>query len=375
MSEQNPRRTPFYQCHQSANAKIVEFAGWMMPMQYIGIKAEHLAVRRSIGVFDVSHMGRIEVSGQGALDSIQYWLTNDVSKLAINQAIYSPICKPDGGIVDDCLVYCVGSEQYILVINASNREKDYRWFMDHIPAHCKDKVQITHPDQGDRWGLLAIQGPLTRNLLSRLGSISLENVAKNDIVKATLCGIEDCILACTGYTGEDGFEVFVAAEKAVDLWHELMREGERDGITPCGLGARDTLRMEMKYPLYGNDIDDTTNPIEAGLGWTVKIDKGDFIGREVLQNKPTRRLIGFEMDGRVIARHGCAILDQQAQVIGQVTSGGFAPSLERPIGIGYVPAQPQFAKPGSSLLIDIRGKHSAATVVSTPFYRPGQFRP
>ncbi len=373
MSELKGRKTPLFECHLEHKAKMVDFAGWQMPIQYEGIMAEHRAVRASVGVFDVSHMGRVDITGKDALKTIQYWITNDASKLDVLQAQYTPFCYEDGGIVDDCIVYRLGEEHYMIVLNASNREKDYNWFMDHIPAGAD--VKVTHPDEGDRWALMAVQGPNARALLSSLTEKSLMDVPRNGIVMTTAAGIEGCMFACTGYTGEDGFEAFVPAEKAVDFWHALFEAGKKYDIVPVGLGARDTLRMEMKYPLYGNDIDKTTTPIEAGLSWTVKPDKGDFIGKEVLvkqmQEKPSRRLIGFELEERGIPRHGSVIYSADGtEEIGIVTSGGFAPSLNKAIGIGYVPAKPHFAKIGSPLQIGIRNRRLAARVVKTPFYRP-----
>ncbi len=373
MAEQTTRRTPLFSCHQEAGGKIVDFAGWEMPIQYEGIVAEHNTVREHVGLFDVSHMGRVEVTGAGALAAIQSWISNDAAALEDNQSLYSPICNSYGGIVDDCLVYRLASEHYLIVLNASNRDKDYQWFLDHIPDAAQGQVKITHPDAGDRWGLIAVQGPKARALLSRLASVELQDVPKNHLVFASLAGIDDCMLACTGYTGEDGFEVFVPAEYAPRLWNALLKEGEGDNVAPIGLGARDTLRMEMKYPLYGNDIDDSTSPIEAGLGWTVKLGKGAFTGSDVIaqhkENKPPRRWIGFKMTARGIPRHGYAIFSPDGEKIGHVTSGGFSPSLKEPIGVGYVPAKPHFAKPGSVLHIEIRGKMIPAEVVRTPFYR------
>lgn len=371
MAELTGRRTPLFACHQEAGGKLVDFAGWAMPIQYQGIVAEHKIVREHVGLFDVSHMGRVEVKGADALDTIQSWIPNDAGALEDNQSLYSPICNLEGGIVDDCLVYRLAEEHFLLVINASNRDKDYNWFLQNVPDSAE--VEITHPDAGDRWGLIAIQGPKARGLLDRLTDISLKDVGKNQLVHGALAGISDCMLACTGYTGEDGFEVFVPAEQAARLWKALLEEGASDNVAPIGLGARDTLRMEMKYPLYGNDITDTTSPIEAGLGWTVKLSKDSFLGRERVaqhkEGKPPRRLVGFLMKARGIPRHGYSIFDAAGEKIGEVTSGGFSPSLQQPIGIGYVPAKPHFAKPGSELFIEIRGKMIPAEVVRTPFYQ------
>lgn len=369
------QRTPLYACHQEAGARIVDFAGWEMPIQYKGIVAEHETVRQRVGVFDVSHMGRIEVTGPKALDTVQYWMTNDVSSLKDSRSLYSPICQPDGGIVDDCLVYRLAEEHFIVVVNASNRQKDYDWFCSHLPEGAECHVEITHPDAGDKWALLAVQGPQSRAVLSKMNSeLPFADVKKNQVLFGSLGDTPDCILACTGYTGEDGFEIFVPTEHAVAFWNALLEAGQEEGIEPIGLGARDTLRMEMRYPLYGNDIDETTTPIEAGLSWAVKLEQGDFIGKEVLAeqkaNKPPRRLVSFVMKERGIPRHGYTLWSAEGEELGKVTSGGFAPSLKAPIGIGYVPAKPQFAKIGSALFVEIRGKKVPVEVVRAPFYRP-----
>ena len=375
MSDTNSKRTPLYSCHVEHKARIVDFAGWEMPIQYQGIVAEHKAVREHVGVFDVSHMGRVEVKGSKALATIQPWITNDAAALQDGQSLYTPICYPNGGIVDDCLVYRLKEDHFIIVINASNRQKDYEWFCEHIPAENKADVELTTPEAGDKWGLLAVQGPKTRTLLGELTDTDVQSIPRNTVLNATVAGIDNCMLACTGYTGEDGFEIFVPTEKAAELWGALMDKGEAHSISPVGLGARDTLRMEMRYPLYGSDIDKDTTPIEAGLAWTVKLDKGDFIGREVIEaqvkSKPPRRLVGFKMLERGIPRHGYKILSQDGeQELGVVTSGGFSPSLQEAIGIGYVPAKPHFAKVGSKLLIEVRKKHIPVQVVRTPFYQP-----
>ncbi|MCB9637330.1 MAG: glycine cleavage system aminomethyltransferase GcvT [Myxococcales bacterium] len=369
MTEQKPRRTPLYEKHVAHKARIVDFAGWEMPIQYEGIVAEHNAVREKAGLFDVSHMGRVELFGKGALPAIQHWITNDASRLQDNQALYTPICYPEGGVVDDCLVYRLKEEHFIIVINASNRDKDFAWFQANIPAEAKADLEMKTPEDGDKWALLAIQGPQARTMLNELADADLMPLKHNQLSHTTIAGIADCMAACTGYTGEDGFEIFVPTAQATALWDALINQG----AVPIGLGARDTLRMEMRYPLYGNDIDQTTTPIEAGLNWTVKPDKGDFIGRDVLveqiQNKPPRRLVGLLLKERGVPRHGYKIFDAAGeQEIGILTSGGFAPSLQQSIGIGYVPANPAYAKIGSALTIEIRNKKIAAEVVKTPFF-------
>lgn len=369
MSEQQARRTPLYEKHKAHHARIVDFAGWEMPIQYEGIVAEHNKVRQYAGLFDVSHMGRVEILGKGALTAIQHWITNDAARLSDGQSLYTPICYPSGGIVDDCLVYRLQEAHYIIVINASNRDKDFAWFQENIPAEAKADFVMKTPEDGDKWALIAIQGPQARSMLNALSTVDLTPLKHNQLTTTTLAGIAECMAACTGYTGEDGFEIFVPTQKATALWDALIDKG----AAPIGLGARDTLRMEMRYPLYGNDIDQTTNPIEAGLSWTVKPEKGPFLGRdailEQIQNKPSRRLVGIQLTDRGVPRHGYKIFDADGQnEIGILTSGGFSPSLQQSIGIGYVPALPQYTKPGSSLTIDIRNKKLAAQVVKTPFY-------
>lgn len=361
------RRTPLFEKHKASGGRMVDFAGWEMPIQYPeGIVAEHHAVRQGVGVFDVSHMGRVEIRGRDALAAIQPWICNDAAALADGQALYSPICYPEGGIVDDCLVYRLADTHYLIVINASNRQKDYDWFASHLPKGLD--AHLTEPEEGDRWAMIAIQGPKTREILGPLASVDLGAMKHNQIVAGSLAGVEGSLIACTGYTGEDGFEVMIPSQDAGRFWDILLEKG----VKPCGLGSRDTLRMEMRYPLYGHDIDQTTTPIEAGLAWTVKPNKGEFLGRSVLveqiAKKPSRRLVGFVLKEKALPRHGYTLWHPDSQEsIGPVTSGGFAPSLQQPIGIGYVPSA--LASVGTSILVDIRGKRLPAEIVKTPFYK------
>ncbi len=365
------KKTPLYGAHSQLGAKLVDFAGWMMPLQYQGIKAEHLAVRNSAGLFDVSHMGRIIVEGEGALQAVQYWITNDASKLKEGQSLYTPICNPSGGIIDDCIVYKFKPDRFIIVVNAANRKKDYDWFIQNLPSELEEKVKIHSPEEGDQWALLALQGPKSRELLGKIASEEVESLQKNHFREISLGKVEGCIVASTGYTGEDGFEIFVPSESAEELWWTLLREGESFDLKPCGLGARDTLRLEMRYPLYGQDIDETTTPLEAGLGWTVKLQKGPFIGREALaeqkEKKPNKKIAGFTLLDKAIPRPGYQILDAEGRELGKVTSGGFSYCLNQPIGIGYVP--PQYAKPDTQLFIRVRNRTVEAKVVKTPFYK------
>ncbi len=339
------------------------FAGWLMPVQYEGIKAEHEAVRTRAGLFDVSHMGEILIEGPRAVAEVDRLVTNDVSRLAVGQALYTVCCDEAGRILDDLIVYRLEDEKMLVVCNASNREK--------IVAHFAANLALGTPwnDVSDGWALLALQGPRAADILRDLGApAEVSALPSFHVARASLAGV-DLWAARTGYTGEDGFELFCAAEDAVPLWRALLEAGKPHGLAPVGLGARDTLRLEARLMLYGNDIDEQTNPFEAGLGWVVKLDRGDFIGRDALKAIKAggieRKLIGFEMVGRGIARHGYPIV-VDGERVGEVTSGSPGPTVGRHIGLGYVPKS--LAKPGTKLGIEIRGKVVDAVVVTTPFY-------
>src|SRR5215472_7598877 len=355
------KRTPLHAVHVSAGAKMVPFGGWDMPVQYTGIIEEHRCVRSAVGLFDISHMGEFEVRGAGALAAVQGLTTNDASALAVDQVQYSVLCYPSGGIEDDLTLYRLADDHYMLVVNASNIDKDWAW--------------VTDGGRGGTWtnaseatALLAVQGPRAEGLLQRLADRDVITVPYYHFVRGKVAGIP-CLISRTGYTGEDGFELYVPAERSVALWNALMDDGRRDGIQPIGLGARDTLRLEMKFALYGNDIDETTNPLDAGLGWVVKPAKGDFVGRAAIEavraRGVTRKLVGFEMVEPSVARHGYRILANGAPV-GIVTSGSFGPAVERYIGMGYVPTA--LSSIGSEADVEIRGKANRARVVRTPFY-------
>lgn len=359
----NAKKTTLYDVHVAAGAKMVDFAGYLMPVQYRGIVDEHNKVRESAGLFDVSHMGEFTFHGPGALAFLQKMTVNDVSKLAVGQAQYSAMCYPDGGIVDDLIVYR-HEDHYMMVVNASNLEKDLAWLREHATSD----VEIR--DESEATGLIAVQGRNAEKILQKITDIDLSSMRFYWFGTGTIAGVP-VMISRTGYTGEDGFEVAMPAQDAPKLWNLMIESGAEYGIEPIGLGARDTLRLEMKYCLYGNDIDKTTNPIEAGLGWITKLDKGDFIGREAIarvkENGPGRKLIGLELEGRNIARHGFAVL-HAGEPVGVVTSGSLSISLGKPIAMAYV--RSDLAAVGTELTVQVRKKEAAARVVKTPFYNP-----
>jgi aminomethyltransferase len=354
------KRTPLYEAHRALGARMVPFGGWEMPVQYTGILEEHKAVRESAGIFDVCHMGEIVFRGPRAQEAVQRLVTNDLGKLTDGKALYTVMCYPDGGIVDDCIVYRRGAEDLLVVVNASNIDKDFAWMREQAGG-------ISMPvDESAAWGLIAVQGPNAPMIVARAAGQPLDETIKPfHFAKATIANVP-VTCARTGYTGEDGFEIFVAADQARTVWDALLRLNAK----PAGLGARDTLRLEARLSLYGNDIDRTTNPIEAGLGWVVK-GRG-YVGEDAVEKMrqagPSRKLVGFVVKGRGIARHDYPILDREGgEVIGKVTSGTTAPTLGVAVGMGYVPAR--FAEPGTMLAVDCRGKIAPVEVVSGPFYK------
>ncbi len=357
------KKTTLYDAHVAAGAKMVDFAGYLMPVQYRGIVDEHHKVRQSVGLFDVSHMGEFTFHGPGALSFLQKMTINDVGKLAVGQAQYSAMCYPDGGIVDDLIVYR-HDDHYMMVVNASNLEKDLAW----LQEHAGDEVTIR--DESEQTGLIAVQGRNAEKLLQKLTDIDLSAIRFYWFANGHIDDVP-VMISRTGYTGEDGFEVAMPAEKAGKVWAMMLEAGAEFEVEPIGLGARDTLRLEMKYCLYGNDIDKTTNPIEAGLGWITKLDKGDFIGREAIarvrEQGPERKLIGLELEGRNIARHGFVVL-HDGEEVGVVTSGSLSISLGKPIAMAYV--RSDLAAVGTELSVQVRKKEAAARVVKTPFYNP-----
>ncbi len=360
------RRTPLYSEHARLGARLVPFAGWEMPIQYAGITEEHQAVRTRAGLFDVSHMGEILVSGSAALATVNRIITGDLERIVDGQALYTCACNEGGTILDDLIVYRRSRDELLVVCNASNRDK--------IAAHFStfDSPDARIRDVSDDYALLALQGPKAFDIFEGAGgSAEIRSGLKSFHFTAASVGGVPCTAARTGYTGEDGVELFIAPERAAEVFRALLAAGQAHGIAPVGLGARDTLRLEARLSLYGNDIDETTNPLEAGLGWIVKLDKADFVGKQALvrvrDHGLSRRLVGFEMAGRGIARHGYPLCDASGAVVGVCTSGGPSPTLGTSIGLGYVPLA--LSEIGSELKVDCRGKHVPARVVRTPFYR------
>jgi aminomethyltransferase len=363
------RRTPLYEAHVRLGAKIVDFGGWSMPVSYpSGILEEHRATRAAVGVFDVCHMGEVHFRGAGAAATVQRLVTNDVGRLENGRAFYTVACLPSGGIIDDLIVYRLDPQHFVAVVNASNADKDVDWFQEHRGADC------AIDDASARTGLIAFQGPAAERTLQPLTNVPLDRLRPFSVATDSTIDGRPVWIARTGYTGEDGFEIFCDANDAAALWDRLLAAANAAGGKPVGLGARDTLRLEARLPLYGNDLDEETTPLEAGLGWVVKLDGDDFIGRDALRAQQAagiaRKLAGFVMSGRGIARHGYAIYDAAGAPAGTVTSGSPAPTLEKNVGMGYVPTRLEV--PGTRLSIDCRGKRVDAEVVRGPFYKRGK---
>lgn len=366
------KTTAFTEKHIALGAKMVPFAGYNMPVEYIGINEEHNHVRNSVGVFDVSHMGEIWVKGPNALAFVQYVTSNDAAVLAPGKVQYSCFPNGKGGIVDDLLVYCIDSVTYLLVVNASNIDKDYAHLCTIAP-----KFNITPGKElynaSDEICQLAVQGPLALKAMQKICAQNVTDMEYYTFKKLTIAGIKDAIFSTTGYTGSGGCEIYVANEDADKLWNAVFEAGKEFGIAPIGLGARDTLRLEMGFCLYGNDIDDTTSPIEAGLGWITKFSeaKGDFIDKEYMLKLKTegvsRKLVGFELVDRGIPRHGYEVCDANGTEIGVVTSGTMGPAIKKAVGMAYV--APAFSKTDSEIFIKVRDKLLKAKVVKTPFYK------
>lgn len=368
-----PRKTPLYEAHRRAGAKIIDFGGWLMPVSYpSGIIDEHRATRSAVGVFDVSHMGEVHFRGPRAAEAVQRLVTNEIAKLADGHALYTAACRPTGGIVDDLIVYRVAADHLLIVVNAGNHEKDVAWFRENVGTWC----EIV--DASDETALIAFQGPRAEAALQPLTDVPLASVRSFDLIwERAVAGVR-ASLARTGYTAEDGFEIFCAATDADALWQRLLEAAASVGGKPVGLGARDTLRLEGRLSLYGNDLTEETTPLEAGLGWVVKLDgAADFIGKAALREQRARgvdrKLVGFVMRGRGVARHGYAIHHAASggDPVGTVTSGTYGPTVDKNIGMGYVSAA--LAAPGTTLIVDCRGKMIEAEIVSGPFYkRPRQ---
>ncbi|OWW23862.1 glycine cleavage system protein T [Zobellia sp. OII3] len=359
------KNTALTQTHEALGAKMVPFAGYNMPVSYEGINVEHETVRKGVGVFDVSHMGEFLIEGPKALDLIQKVSSNDASKLTLGKAQYSCLPNETGGIVDDLIVYRIKEETYLLVVNASNIEKDWA----HISKY-NEEIGATMRNISDEFSLLAIQGPKAVEAMQSLTSVDLASIKFYNFVVGDFAGIDNVIISATGYTGSGGFEIYCKNSEVQQVWDKVFEAGAAYDIKPIGLAARDTLRLEMGYCLYGNDIDDSTSPFEAGLGWITKFTK-DFVNSEALAkikaHAPERKLIGFELDERGIPRQGYDIVDGQGKTIGIVTSGTMSPSLGKGIGLGYVPSV--FAEAGSKIHIQIRKNAVPATIVKPPFYR------
>lgn len=355
-------KTPLCSVHEKLGARMVDFAGWYMPVQYTSIMEEHAAVRENSGLFDLFHMGEFWLTGPDALKNIQKIVTQDAEALSDRQIAYTPMCRPDGTIVDDLLVYRWNAEKFLLVVNASNMEKDFTWIKSQLEGN------VTFTDESAKTGLIAIQGPNSEAILQRLTRQRLKPIKFYWFTSGKVADV-DCIISRTGYTGEDGFELYYPAEHSEKLWEALMEAGKAEGIRPIGLGARDTLRLEARLMLYGNDINDNTTPIEANLQWTVKFGKGSFTASDVLkkqkENGTEKTLVGFEMGKGPAPRHGYAIV-KDGKSVGEVTSGTMAPTLKKNIGLGYVP--PALSAIGSQFDVEIRGKNYPATVIETPFY-------
>ena len=358
------KRTPLFEAHKAHGGRLVSFGGWEMPVEYEGLSAEHRAVRERAGVFDVSHMGEIRVKGPGALAAVQSLTCNDAAALVDGQIQYSAFLTERGTFVDDLLTYRIAADDFLLVVNAANTPKDVAW------ALRAARADAVVEDESPKWAQIAVQGPLALSLVQPLTEIPLGPMRYYWFARGTVCGAP-AIVSRTGYTGEDGFEIYCAPDAARRIWDAVLAAGRPQGVMPAGLGARDTLRLEAKMALYGNDIDDTTTPWEADLAWIVKMKKGDFCGRSALEAQKAagvkRKLVGFEVTGRGIARHGHPLTVDATGQAGIVTSGTQTPTIGRAIGLAYVPVES--AAVGTPLTVDVRGRGVPAVVAPTPFYK------
>jgi len=357
-------KTPFNGFHRESNAKLIDFGGWEMPLQYSRIVPEHHQVRNHAGLFDVSHMGELRIRGDRALEVVRHLVTNDVN-IEDGQAQYTCMCNERGGVVDDLIVYRVAKDDFLLCVNAANREKDFQWAVSHNPL----PGDVTVENHSDDWAQVAIQGRTAQETLQKLTGLSLSDIGYFWFAQGAVAGVSDCIIARTGYTGEDGFEVFIPAADAASVWPAILDAGKDLGVQPIGLGARDTLRLEARLHLYGNDMNDDTTALEAALGWCTKLKtKDDFVGKAALVAQReaglTKRLVGLVVDKRIPRPH-CPIL-ADGEVVGEVTSGTRSPSLEVGIALGYV--KRPFTRPGTQLQVDVRGRAADAKVVKGPFY-------
>lgn len=368
------KKTALYDSHLALSGRMVDFGGWQMPVQYTGVMDEHNACRKAVGLFDVSHMGEVFVIGKDAEAFLNELVSNDVSKLQVKQAQYTVMCHSTGGIVDDLVIYRRSPENFLLVVNAANTDKDFahiqkvesQWKASH--SGC----DLTIQNKSDQFSQIAIQGRLAEKILQKFSSVNLTPIKTYWFDEGMFSGKIPTIFARTGYTGEDGFELYVPWSSGPEVWSALLEHGKEFGLKPCGLGARDTLRLEMKYPLYGHELGDETNPLEAGVGWVVKLGKSGFVGKTPIENTKAaglkKKLVGFEIKGRGIPRQGYSIFDPtQSKKIGEVTSGTQSPSLSKPIGIAYVDTE--FSENGRELFIEIRDQKIPLVIVPTPFYK------
>ncbi|MDM5222891.1 glycine cleavage system aminomethyltransferase GcvT [Peribacillus sp. NJ11] len=361
------KQTPLFEVYKKYGAKVINFGGWALPVQFTSILEEHEAVRTEAGLFDVSHMGEVLVEGKDAESYINYLVTNDVTKLSINQAQYTAMCYPDGGTVDDLLVYKLGNEKYLLVINAANIEKDYEWMKQHV------KGEMALQNISEDIAQLAIQGPKAESILQKLTEIDLSEIGSFKFAQhVNISGITDVLVSRTGYTGENGYELYLSADKAVVLWEKILEAGATSGLKPCGLGARDTLRLEARLALYGQELSKDISPLEAGIGFVVKTNKeGDFIGKSALTEQKEdglkRKIVGIEVTGRGIPRHGYKVISKDGEEIGIVTSGTQSPSLKKSLGLALVSADQ--AEVGTPIKVEIRNKQIEAVIVNVPFYK------
>jgi aminomethyltransferase len=362
------KRTPLYEQHLALKAKLIDFGGWEMPVQYSGLVPEHNAVRSGVGLFDVSHMGEFSVSGPGALEFTNSLVTNDVATLVIGQALYTVMCREDGTIVDDLVIYRTGEKEYLWVVNASNIEKDFSFVSQAHDNYSNTKPTLTN--RSSEYFQVALQGPKAAAVLQTLTSTDLSAIKTYYCAQGEVAGA-NCLIARTGYTGEDGFEIYGSPADAAHVWNALLKAGEPHAILPCGLGARDTLRTEMKYPLYGHEINDETHPLETGLGWVVKLGKQSFSGKRALESAKVsgikRALIGLRGEGRIIARQGYKVLNEAGNEVGIVTSGTLSPSLGFPIAIALI--DKTFSEKGATLLIQVRDQKVPFQICETPFLK------
>lgn len=368
-SEEKLKLTPLYEEHRALGARMVPFAGWSMPVQYSGLVDEHKCVRNAVGLFDVSHMGEINVIGRGALDFLQYITLNDLSKLKIGQAQYNAFCTENGTVIDDIIIYKRGLDSYFICVNASNIEKDFAWLKENCP-----KQGVLIENLSDDYAQIAVQGPKSRELIAKVVDVKIHDLAYYHFAEGKVLGVPS-IIARTGYTGELGYELYVPASSAAKIWKALLQAGSEFGVKPCGLGARDTLRLECGYLLYGNDMDQSKTALECGLSWITKFDKPEFIGKKTLlmqkESGTKVKLIAFEMQDKAVGRHGYKVFSaaENGTEIGLITSGSPSPTLSKNIGMAYVISE--YAKIGSNIWIEVRGDKKPAIVVKKPFYVQG----